>query len=205
MFDFVLGILFISIIFFSFCSNLLVLIALLTTPTLQKSSNYFLASLSMADLSVTLLVMIPSAVGELLGWWPFGATACQVFNSLDVTFCTVSILHLSAISIDRYHAIVRCPLRYHVSFDIFTIMIEGMQISEIYLFHFYLFAIKCEADKKHIFCLSLKQPRDAPSSLLSRAGFLVLALDLSLACLGCILQNRHLRWHIGIHRSVSLR
>ena len=39
---------------------------------------------------------------------------CQLYNAMDVTFCTVSILHLCAISIDRYHAIVKEPLLYQV-------------------------------------------------------------------------------------------
>ena len=33
---------------------------------------------------------------------------------MDVTWCTVSILHLCSISIDRYYAIVKEPLTYQV-------------------------------------------------------------------------------------------
>ena len=31
----------------------------------------------------------------------------QLYTAFDVTFCTVSILHLCAVSIDRYYAIVK--------------------------------------------------------------------------------------------------
>ena len=70
--------------------------------------------MSIADLGVTILVMIPSATSEIMGSWKFGRFACQLFHALDVTLCTVSIHHLSCISIDRYYAIVRHPLRYQV-------------------------------------------------------------------------------------------
>ena len=38
--------------------------------------------------------------------------APQLHTALDVTCCTSSILHLCAVSIDRYYAIVKEPLLY---------------------------------------------------------------------------------------------
>lgn len=58
--------------------------------------------------------MIPSALLELGERWLMGPMLCQVHISLDVTLCTVSILHLGIISYDRYIAIVSRPLRYKV-------------------------------------------------------------------------------------------
>ena len=66
--------------------------------------------------------MIPSAMSEILERWPLGVTLCQVHISLDVTMCTVSILHLMVISYDRYTAIVSQPLRYKVSIIIIIIV-----------------------------------------------------------------------------------
>ena len=45
--------------------------------------------------------MLPSAAMELLGRWPLGRALCDVHTSLDITMCTVSILHLLLISHDR--------------------------------------------------------------------------------------------------------
>ena len=45
-----------------------------------------------------------------MGYWYFGPTWCSFYLALDVLFCTSSIVHLCAISLDRYLAIVH-PLR----------------------------------------------------------------------------------------------
>ena len=58
--------------------------------------------------------MMPSAVLALGETWVMGSLLCQLHISLDVTLCTVSILHLGIISYDRYTAIVSRPLRYKV-------------------------------------------------------------------------------------------
>uniref|UniRef100_A0A336MKR2 CSON002902 protein n=1 Tax=Culicoides sonorensis TaxID=179676 RepID=A0A336MKR2_CULSO len=46
--------------------------------------------------------------------WLFGPFMCDTWNSLDVYFSTVSILHLSCISVDRFYAIVK-PLKYPIN------------------------------------------------------------------------------------------
>ena len=58
--------------------------------------------------------MMPSALLELCESWVMGSLLCQLHISLDITLCTVSILHLGIISYDRYTAIVSRPLRYKV-------------------------------------------------------------------------------------------
>ena len=66
-----------------------------------------IASLAVADLLVAALVMPLAAVNEISSRWFFGAAACDVFISFDVICCTASILHLVAISVDRYWAVTR--------------------------------------------------------------------------------------------------
>ena len=99
----------------SFVTNVLVLVALITNPTNHLVSNIYFASMSIADLAVTILVMLPSAIMDLMDRWPLGFTLCQVHTSLDISMCTVSILHLVIISHDKYTAIVSHPLSYMVS------------------------------------------------------------------------------------------
>ena len=49
--------------------------------------------------------------------WNFGSRVCDLYNSLDVHFSTVSTLHLCCIAIDRYYAIVR-PLKYSTNMTV---------------------------------------------------------------------------------------
>lgn len=92
------------------CGNLLVCSAIYTTKRLRKSENLYFASLAVADLLLSLLVMSFAAGNDILGYWPFGEY-CKIWMSLDIMCCTASILNLCAISFDRYYHI-NDPMRY---------------------------------------------------------------------------------------------
>ncbi|XP_011135559.1 octopamine receptor beta-1R [Harpegnathos saltator] len=92
--------------------NLLVIVSVMRHRKLRVITNYFVVSLALADMLVALFAMTFNASVELSGGrWLFGYFMCDVWNSLDVFFSTVSILHLCCISVDRYYAIVQ-PLDY---------------------------------------------------------------------------------------------
>lgn len=91
--------------------NLLVIVSVMRHRKLRVITNYFVVSLALADMLVALFAMTFNASVELFGRWLFGYFMCDVWNSLDVFFSTVSILHLCCISVDRYYAIVQ-PLDY---------------------------------------------------------------------------------------------
>ncbi len=99
------------VILFTIGGNLLVCIVIRTNRKLRTCTNYFIASLATADLLLGCLVLPFSVVQTLDPHWPFGAIFCNVYTSSDVMLCTVSILTLFAISLDRYFA-VTLPLRY---------------------------------------------------------------------------------------------
>ncbi|NXI64722.1 ADA2B protein, partial [Anseranas semipalmata] len=61
-----------------------------------------LVSLAAADILVATLIIPFSLANELLGYWYFQKTWCEIYLALDVLFCTSSIVHLCAISLDRY-------------------------------------------------------------------------------------------------------
>ncbi len=53
-------------------------------------------------------LIIPfSLANELMGYWYFRSVWCEIYLALDVLFCTSSIVHLCAISLDRYMSISR--------------------------------------------------------------------------------------------------
>ncbi|XP_062252397.1 5-hydroxytryptamine receptor 2B [Platichthys flesus] len=92
--------------------NILVILAVSLERKLQNATNYFLMSLAVADLLVGLLVM-PIALVTVLynSGWPLPEFLCPIWIFLDVLFSTASIMHLCAISLDRYIAIKK-PIQH---------------------------------------------------------------------------------------------
>ncbi|XP_060040428.1 alpha-2C adrenergic receptor [Erinaceus europaeus] len=95
------------LIVFTVAGNVLVVVAVLTSRALRAPQNLFLVSLAAADILVATLVMPFSLANELMAYWRFGPVWCGVYLALDVLFCTASIAHLCAISLDRYWSVTR--------------------------------------------------------------------------------------------------
>ncbi|KAK7929541.1 hypothetical protein WMY93_005936 [Mugilogobius chulae] len=95
------------IILVTIVGNVLVVIAVLTSRALKPPQNLFLVSLASADILVATLVMPFSLANELMGYWFFGKIWCDIYLALDVLFCTSSIVHLCAISLDRYWSVTQ--------------------------------------------------------------------------------------------------
>ncbi|XP_063301637.1 alpha-2B adrenergic receptor [Pelobates fuscus] len=90
---------------FTIFGNVLVIIAVLTSRSLKAPQNLFLVSLAAADILVATLIIPFSLANELMGYWYFGKVWCEMYLALDVLFCTSSIVHLCAISLDRYWSV----------------------------------------------------------------------------------------------------
>ncbi|XP_039490741.1 5-hydroxytryptamine receptor 1A isoform X1 [Drosophila santomea] len=104
--------LFLFVVFFIFAGglgNMLVCVAVALDRKLQNVTNYFLFSLAIADLLVSLFVMPMGAIPAFLGYWPLGFTWCNIYVTCDVLACSSSILHMCFISLGRYMGI-RNPL-----------------------------------------------------------------------------------------------
>uniref|UniRef100_A0A8C8S1P7 Alpha-2B adrenergic receptor n=1 Tax=Pelusios castaneus TaxID=367368 RepID=A0A8C8S1P7_9SAUR len=95
------------LILFTIFGNVLVIIAVLTSRSLKAPQNLFLVSLAAADILVATLIIPFSLANELMGYWYFKKTWCEIYLALDVLFCTSSIVHLCAISLDRYWSVSR--------------------------------------------------------------------------------------------------
>ncbi|XP_049634755.1 5-hydroxytryptamine receptor 2A isoform X1 [Suncus etruscus] len=94
------------VIILTIAGNILVIMAVSLEKKLQNATNYFLMSLAIADMLLGFLVMPVSMLTILYGYrWPFPSKLCAVWIYLDVLFSTASIMHLCAISLDRYVAI----------------------------------------------------------------------------------------------------
>nr|XP_040024776.1 alpha-2Db adrenergic receptor-like [Gasterosteus aculeatus aculeatus]XP_040024786.1 alpha-2Db adrenergic receptor-like [Gasterosteus aculeatus aculeatus] len=87
--------------------NALVVVAVFTSRALRPPQNLFLVSLASADILVATLVIPFSLANEVMGYWFFGSIWCSFYLALDVLFCTSSIVHLCAISLDRYWSVTK--------------------------------------------------------------------------------------------------
>ena len=91
--------------------NLLVIVVFLQDRRLRKVTNYYIISIAVADLLVG-AIGIPSAILTRIGIPRNSIRLCITMLSLLVVLCTISILNLVAVSLDRYWAILH-PLDYH--------------------------------------------------------------------------------------------
>ncbi|XP_041948090.1 alpha-2Db adrenergic receptor [Alosa sapidissima] len=101
------------IILLTIVGNILVVVAVFTSRALRAPQNLFLVSLASADILVATLVIPFSLANEVMGYWYFGSTWCALYLALDVLFCTSSIIHLCAISLDRYWSVTKA-VRYNL-------------------------------------------------------------------------------------------
>ena len=98
---------------FGTLGNLLVCVTVATNPRLRRSSNYLLFSLAIADLIVTMICepVFMAYLGKRTFFNDCAAKLNQVFIILTRLSCTASVVHMAAISVDRFIAVVY-PLRY---------------------------------------------------------------------------------------------
>uniref|UniRef100_A0A8R1I0A4 G_PROTEIN_RECEP_F1_2 domain-containing protein n=1 Tax=Caenorhabditis japonica TaxID=281687 RepID=A0A8R1I0A4_CAEJA len=92
--------------------NLLVVVTVYRDRKLRmQRQNWLIVSLAVADMLVGLLVMPLTLIYEIVGEWTMGTILCEIWLALDVLFVTASILHICAISLDRYFSVTH-PLTY---------------------------------------------------------------------------------------------
>lgn len=91
--------------------NLMVMVSFRVDRRLQTVTNYFLLSLSVADLAIGLFSMPLYTAYLILDHWPLGPVVCDVWLSLDYTMSNASVANLLLISFDRYMSVTR-PLTY---------------------------------------------------------------------------------------------
>ncbi|XP_063301278.1 alpha-2Db adrenergic receptor-like [Pelobates fuscus] len=96
-----------SVILSTVVGNILVVLAIFTSRALRAPQNLFLVSLALADILVGAVIIPFSLAKEVMGYWHFGSLWCSMYLALDILFCTSSIVHLCAISIDRYWSVTK--------------------------------------------------------------------------------------------------
>nr|ABX10972.1 type 2 serotonin receptor [Procambarus clarkii] len=105
------GLVALLVVLLTLFGNILLILAISWDRRLQNMTNYFLLSLAVTDLMVASLVMPLSIVVLVLGRFPFSSELCLLWISLDVLFCTASIMHLCTLSVDRFLSL-RYPMKF---------------------------------------------------------------------------------------------
>lgn len=114
--------------------NVFVISAVCLERSLRGVSNYLILSLAVTDLMVAVLVMPLSLVNEISIHWFLGNEVCYLWISMDVLCCTSSILHLVAISLDRYWGVsnidyIRRRCARQIIFMVVVVWIVSVMIS----------------------------------------------------------------------------
>lgn len=93
--------------------NLAVIIRLQMTSRHKYFTKFFLSSLAVADIFVSVTIIPFTIVGLFYdNSRIFGDLTCEIANSCDVMFTTTSIFHLSTLAFERFVAL-RNPLSYN--------------------------------------------------------------------------------------------
>lgn len=99
--------------------NLVVILSFYYEPRLRKPRNFFILSLAAADLIIGIFSMPVYSLYLIIGYWPLGSFACDIWLSIDYACCEVSVLNLIMISVDRLWAI-KNPIRYRLKMNSVT-------------------------------------------------------------------------------------
>ena len=98
------------------CGNLLVIIMILLRKNFHVMRYILLASLAVSDLLFLILVNSFRITSIAQERWPYGDTMCYSNAFLKKYFYLNTVLHLMAVSYDRYDSIVKSPLTYNGTF-----------------------------------------------------------------------------------------
>ncbi|ELT87830.1 hypothetical protein CAPTEDRAFT_118246 [Capitella teleta] len=101
----------IPVIVLTSVANTVIVLCVYSYRPLQRPSNYYVASLALADAIVGIVVMPGMLMYTVHGEWPLSYGLCTVWIGLDYSFCTISMLHLCLIAQDRHCALTR-PAEY---------------------------------------------------------------------------------------------
>ncbi|KAG5674143.1 hypothetical protein PVAND_004128 [Polypedilum vanderplanki] len=106
---------YITIFIIAILGNAMVVFIVCQSSRMQTVTNYFIANLALADMSMAFFCIPFSFISQfVLQYWPFGSLLCRIVNYTQAISVLVSAYTLVAISIDRYIAIM-FPLKPRLS------------------------------------------------------------------------------------------
>ena len=95
----------------AFCGNFLICWIIYKKKHLRTIPNYYIVSLAISDILLSLLVLPAGISVALAGKWIFGNAICQFQGFVTPWFAYVSILTITLTAVNRYFKVVR-PRKY---------------------------------------------------------------------------------------------
>ena len=142
---FVVPVVFAVIFIVGIIGNGTLIFIVLRNKVMRSTPNAFIVSLAVGDL-LLILVSVPfSAITYIFQEWIFGVTLCKVNEFLQALSLGVSVFTLTALSGDRYVAIVHPMRRHKGSQTIRTLFVAG----GIWLFSICLGVLELVASRLH--------------------------------------------------------
>ncbi|XP_071118743.1 orexin receptor type 2-like [Haliotis cracherodii] len=91
--------------------NFLVVYAVWKNHSMRTVTNVFIVNLALGDFMVILVCLPSTLISDVLQTWFLGSTICKILIFLQNVSVSVSVLTLSAISVERWYAICH-PLAF---------------------------------------------------------------------------------------------
>ncbi|XP_023225865.1 tachykinin-like peptides receptor 86C isoform X1 [Centruroides sculpturatus] len=104
------GIIFGLMVIVATIGNAIVIWIILAHRKMRTVTNYFLLNLSITDLLIATFNVVFNFIYMLRSHWPFGMTYCVISNFIANLSVSTSVFTMSAMSVDRFFAVVR-PLK----------------------------------------------------------------------------------------------
>lgn len=92
--------------------NLLIMLVTALERLVQNMRSFLLASLALSDFLSVTFVLAPRVISTAYKEWIFGEKWCHASAFLARVLYLTTILHLCAVSYERYRAIFKDPLLY---------------------------------------------------------------------------------------------
>ena len=100
-----------SMTLLTIAGQIIVFLVVSRDSRLRDASTYYIASLAVADLLISLSSMPVWTIYTTMGYWPFPQVYCDIWNMMDFCLCATSINVILFISVDRYLCL-RSPFEY---------------------------------------------------------------------------------------------